>query len=97
MLVHRGIEPPHEIKRVKEYEFIIDPNNTEPVETICAYLREIWRIADGLHSDRIKHLAQAAFDKANRMSRGLVDHRRHLLKLPEEYREVEKGKNKNYE
>ena len=92
MLVHRGIEPPHEIKKVKEYEFIIDPNNTEPVETICAYLREIWRVADGLHNDRIKQLAQAAFDKANRMDRGLKDYRKKFIRLPDYLKEELKHK-----
>ena len=85
------------IKKVREYEFIIDPHNMDPVDTICAYIREIYREADDLKSDKIKELCRAAYDKANRMNRGLVDHRRHLLKLPEEYRKVEKGKSPSYE
>lgn len=93
MLVHRPVG----IKAQREREFIIDPFNTGPVDTICAYLREIWRIADELHQDRIKELSAIAYDKANRMNRGLVDHRRHLLRLPEEYRHVEKGKSDKYE
>ena len=92
MLVHN-----REKLKVKEREFIIDPWNDEPKETICSYLREIWRIGDTMKNEQIKDLAAAAYDKANRMSRGLIDHRRHLLKLPEEYREVEKGNCSSYE
>lgn len=85
------------IKKAREYEFIIDPDNMDPVDTICAYIREIYREADDFNNDKIKELCRAAYDKANRMNRGLVDHRRHLLRLPEEYRHVAKGKEKKYE
>lgn len=93
MLVHRPVS----IRKVREYEFIIDPDNLDPVDTICAYIREIYREADELGNEKIKELARAAFDKANRMNRGLVDHRKHLLRIPEQYRHVEKGKNDKYE
>ena len=79
MLVHSRIKNLH----VKEYQFIIDPNNTDSVDTICAYLREIWRIADDTHNARIKNLAQAAFDKANRMDRGLKKYRKRFMLLPQ--------------
>ncbi len=93
MLVHRPVS----IKKVREYEFIIDPHNMDPVDTICAYIREIYRIADEMKNEPIKELSRAAFDKANRMNRGLVDHRRHLLRIPEEFRQVEKGNSPSYE
>ncbi len=91
------VRSPVSVRKVREYEFVIDPYNTDPVDTICAYIREIYREAEDLHNEKIKELARAAFDKANRMNRGLVDHRRHLLRIPEEYRHVEKGKSPSYE
>ena len=91
MLVHSPVV----IKKQKEYEFVIDPYNMDPVDTICAYIREIYRLSD--NNERVKELARAAYDKANRMNRGLVDHRRHLLRIPEQYRHVEKGNSPSYE
>ncbi len=56
----------------------------DPVDTICANIREIYREADGLHNEKIKELARAAFDKANRMDRGLKKYRKRFLILPKE-------------
>ena len=75
------------IKKAREYEFIIDPHNMDPVDTICAYIREIYREADDLKNDKIKELARAAFDKANRMDRGLKKYRKRFLILPKEVQE----------
>ena len=84
MLVHSPIVS---IRKVREYEFIIDPHNMDPVDTICAYIREIYREAEDLKNDKIKELCRAAYDKANRMDRGLKKYRKRFLILPKEIQE----------